>query len=241
MYTPLSAAAPPTALSPLVAAVVQDIDANYAHPALPAAVLRRANCSPRHLARIFRREMGETMGHYLARVRVGRAAALIERGEKIEAVSLLVGYRSAATLFRHFQRFLGATPRQYVGAASEPADRMCCPVARTKAFIDAHYPERLTLNRLAALAGSSRRQLTTRFEREVGRTVHAYLTEVRIRHGAALVMSGERIESVSLLVGYRSKKNFYRAFKALMRMSPLEYRARGPHHATIASSKSAES
>jgi AraC-like DNA-binding protein len=77
------------------------------------------------------------------------------------------------------------------------------------------------------VAGSSKRQLTTQFEREVGQTVHAYLTDVRIQRGAALVLSGERIEAVSLLVGYRSKKNFYRAFKSRMRMSPVEYRASG--------------
>jgi AraC-like DNA-binding protein len=240
MYKPLPIEAPPCAPSPLVADVVRYIEAHYAQCALPGGVLPRANCSPRHLARMFRREMGETIGRYLARVRVRRAAALIERGEKIEAASLLVGYRSSATLFRHFQRFLGTTPRQFVGhTADEPADRMGSPVARTKAFIDTHYGQRVTLNGLAAMAGSSRRQLTTRFEREVGQTVHAYLTEVRIRHGAALVLAGERIEDVSLLVGYRSKKNFYRAFRALIAMSPMEYRASVRHQATMASSNSA--
>jgi AraC-like DNA-binding protein len=224
MYTPLLAAPSSRTLSPLVADIVKYIDANFAHPALPAVVLRRTNCSPRHLTRLFRREVGETIGRYLARVRVRHAAALVERGEKVEAVSLLVGYRSAATLFRHFHRLLGTTPRRYAGHQAPSADRACSAVAKARAFIDTHYAERLTLNHLAAVAGSSRRQLTTRFEREFGQTVHAYLTDVRIRRGAALVLSGERIEAVSLLVGYRSKKNFYRAFKSRMRMSPVEYR-----------------
>ena len=227
MYTPTSIAPASRTLSPLVADVVHYIDANFAHPALPAVVVRHANCSPRHLARMFRREMGETIGRYLARVRVRHAAALVTRGEKVEAVSLLVGYRSAATLFRQFHRFLGTTPRRYAGHHTPYGEQTCSPVDKAKAFIDAHYAERLTLNRLAAVAGSSKRQLTTQFEREVGQTVHAYLTDVRIQRGAALVLSGERIEAVSLLVGYRSKKNFYRAFKSRMRMSPVEYRASG--------------
>ena len=242
MYKSVPMAAPGCSLSPLVAAVARYIETHYAQPLLTGAIMPRANCSPRHLARMFRREMGETMGRYLARVRVRRAAALIERGEKIDAASLLVGYRSAATLFRHFQRYFGTTPRQFVGYAVDgDADVLSPPVARTKTYIDARYAERITLDRLAAIAGSSRRQLTTRFEREIGQTVHAYLTGVRIRHSAALVLAGERIEAVSLLVGYRSKKNFYRAFKARMQMSPLQYRASVGHQATIASSNSAAS
>jgi AraC-like DNA-binding protein len=241
MYKHLSIAVPSRALSPLVADVVQYIESHYAHVALPAAVLPRANCSPRQLSRIFRREMGETIGRYLARVRLRRAAALLARGEKIEAVSLLVGYRSTATLFRHFQRFVGATPRQYAGRGPVSTDEINTPVGRAKTFIDAHYAERLTLNAVAAVAGSSRRHLTTCFERDVGQTVHGYLTAVRVRHAAALVVSGEKIEAVSLMVGYRSKKNFYRAFKARMGMSPVEYRASMRHQATIASAKSAAS
>ena len=239
MYKQVSIALPPRALSPLVADVVQYIESHYAYTALPAAVLPRANCSPRHLSRVFRREMGETIGRYLARVRLRRAATLLARGEKIEAVSLLVGYRSTATLFRHFQRFVGATPRQYAGRGDAVPDAGSTPVGRAKAFIDAHYAERITLNTVAAVAGSSRRHLTTCFERDVGQTVHGYLTAVRVRQAALLVLSGEKIEAVSLLVGYRSKKNFYRAFKARMGMSPVEYRASVRHQAAMASSKSA--
>ena len=89
------------------------------------------------------------------------------------------------------------------------------------------------------MAGSSRRHLTTCFERDVGQTVHGYLTAVRVRQASLLVLSGEKIEAVSLLVGYRSKKNFYRAFKAHTGMSPVEYRGSVRHQATMASSNSA--
>src|SRR5688572_10490577 len=123
MYTPLRAVPYTRTLSPLVADIVKYIDANFAHPALPAVVLRRTKCSARHLSRMFRREVGETIGRYLARVRVLHAAALVKRGEKVEAVSLLVGYRSAATLFRHFHRLLGTTPRRYAGHQAPSADR----------------------------------------------------------------------------------------------------------------------
>lgn len=40
-----------------------------------------------------------------------------------------------------------------------------------------------------------------------------------------LIAGGEKIEAVSLMVGYRSKKNFYRHFKAAVGMTPLTYKS----------------
>jgi AraC-like DNA-binding protein len=40
----------------------------------------------------------------------------------------------------------------------------------------------------------------------------------------ALIRQGQKIEAVSLMVGYRSRKNFYRHFKAAVGMTPLTYK-----------------
>jgi AraC-like DNA-binding protein len=45
-----------------------------------------------------------------------------------------------------------------------------------------------------------------------------------LHHAAALIRTGEKIEAVSLLVGYRSKKNFYRHFKDELGVTPTVYR-----------------
>lgn len=50
------------------------------------------------------------------------------------------------------------------------------------------------------------------------------MTQTRVHHAAALIRTGEKIEVVSLLVGYRSKKNFYRHFKERYGVTPLAYR-----------------
>jgi len=72
--------------------------------------------------------------------------------------------------------------------------------------------------------GRSKRYLATLFHHQTGQTVHGFLTEVRMHHAASLIRSGEKIEAVSLLVGYRSKKNFYRHFKEQLGVTPTVYR-----------------
>jgi YesN/AraC family two-component response regulator len=90
--------------------------------------------------------------------------------------------------------------------------------------IDQSYAEPITLH---SLAGELHRQgayLGAMFRREIGVSMHHWLTRVRLDHAAALILEGVKVEAVSMLVGYRSKKNFYRQFKRRFGMTPLGYR-----------------
>jgi AraC-like DNA-binding protein len=98
-------------------------------------------------------------------------------------------------------------------------------VERLTHFIDENYAERLTLDVLAAVVGRSKRHLATLFRQQTGQTVHRYLTQVRVHHAAALIRQQEKIEAVSLLVGYRGKKNFYQHFKQQLGVTPGAYKA----------------
>ena len=46
-----------------------------------------------------------------------------------------------------------------------------------------------------------------------------------MHHAAALIRQREKIEAVSLLVGYRGKKNFYQHFKQQLGVTPGVYKA----------------
>ena len=106
------------------------------------------------------------------------------------------------------------------------SDRLPSPlVQRAKDLVDERYAERLTLADVAAAVGRSKRHLAALFRQELAMTLHDYLTRVRLRRAVELIREGKKIEAVSLLVGYRSKKNFYRHFKALTGMTPMAYRA----------------
>jgi AraC-like DNA-binding protein len=97
-------------------------------------------------------------------------------------------------------------------------------VVQMLSLIEERYAEPLTLDVLAAALGRSKRYLATLFHHQTGQTVHEFLTQVRLHHAAALIRTGEKIEAVSLLVGYRSKKNFYRHFKDELGVTPTVYR-----------------
>jgi len=97
-------------------------------------------------------------------------------------------------------------------------------VERLIDFIDEHYAQRLTLPVLADSVGRSKRHVATVFRQETGEAIHHYLTRVRVHHAAALIRQGEKIEAVSLLVGYRSKKDFYRHFKQQIGVNPAVYK-----------------
>lgn len=99
-------------------------------------------------------------------------------------------------------------------------------VIRAMRFIEDHYVQSITVARIAAAVGRSPKHLGTLFRQYAGTTVHGYVIRVRLRRAVHLLRNGEKIEAVSLLVGYRSKKNFYRHFRSLMGVTPSAYRAR---------------
>jgi AraC-like DNA-binding protein len=118
--------------------------------------------------------------------------------------------------------------RQHILEVFLPAVRKRRPVSpiadETKRIIDERYAEPLTLNMLAGAVGRSKRHLASVFQRAFGMSVHRYQTRVRLNRALTLIREGEKIEAVSLLVGYRSKKNFYRNFSAHIGVTPTAYR-----------------
>jgi AraC-like DNA-binding protein len=101
------------------------------------------------------------------------------------------------------------------------------PVVQLKALIECEYARPLTLKTLAAAVGKERTYAATLFRRFTGQTLHEYLTAVRVRHAGELIRDGYKIEAAMLLVGYRSKRSFYRQFRALTGVTPGAYRLRG--------------
>jgi transcriptional regulator GlxA family with amidase domain len=109
----------------------------------------------------------------------------------------------------------------------EQSDRSKCSseVAHAVRYMEAHCEERISLARLAHAVGCSRSTLTRAFRRDLGQSAHAYLVGIRMERAAAGVRTGDKIEAVMLGVGFRSKRNFYRQFKARFGRTPAGYRA----------------
>jgi transcriptional regulator GlxA family with amidase domain len=79
-----------------------------------AALARRANVSPRTLARAFGAELGTTPGAYVEALRLDAARRLLETTDRsVEDVARSCGFGTVETMHRAFRRRLGTTPGQY--------------------------------------------------------------------------------------------------------------------------------
>jgi transcriptional regulator GlxA family with amidase domain len=79
-----------------------------------AALARRMGLSPRHFARLFRHEVGDTPAAWVEAARVAAARALLEAGRDApKRVAALCGFADADTLRRAFARHVGVTPAEY--------------------------------------------------------------------------------------------------------------------------------
>ncbi len=77
------------------------------------ALAAKAHISPRHLSRLFRRELGSTPARYVESVLVDAAMRLLHDGHSVTATAGRVGLGSPETLRRLFLTHVGVSPRAY--------------------------------------------------------------------------------------------------------------------------------
>jgi transcriptional regulator GlxA family with amidase domain len=104
----------PVTANPTLRRVLDGVAARPAEDHSLEALSERAGFSVRHLARVFRRELGLTPGRYVERVRVEAAKARLQQGdEPLAAVARAVGFGSEETMRRAFRREAVTTPADY--------------------------------------------------------------------------------------------------------------------------------
>ena len=88
-----------------------------AHPAQDhsiKALAARAGLSPRHFARLFHQEVGETPGTWVEQARIQAARERLEHGhESPKQVAAHCGFANADTLRRAFSKAVGVSPAEY--------------------------------------------------------------------------------------------------------------------------------
>ena len=109
-----------------------------------------------------------------------------------------------------------------------PRNPACASIVDAGRLLETRFIEPWTEERLARQVGYPRRLLARQFRSQYGVSIHAFLTAQRLR-AAALLLTDEhaKIEAVSLLVGYKSKKNFYAEFRRSTGLTPAQFRSRG--------------
>lgn len=97
----------------LVAHVMKLIDLHYAEPLTTDNVAKRVGRSARDVRHAFRRAVGVPLRTYLTGIRMERARQLLKESAKIEAVALLVGYKSKRQFIRQFKLHAGMLPSRF--------------------------------------------------------------------------------------------------------------------------------
>jgi AraC-like DNA-binding protein len=99
------------------------------------------------------------------------------------------------------------------------------PVARAKAWLEAHMAEDVDLASVAAAAGLSRFHLIRAFRKETGLTPHAWLADLRVLRARRLLSKGIAPADVALACGFADQSHLTRAFKARIGTTPGRFRA----------------
>lgn len=98
-------------------------------------------------------------------------------------------------------------------------------VEQVRSFIDAHYTERLSLDRLSEQFFISKFHLSREFKRITGSTIGNYILVKRIEQAKRqLRFSNESLEAIARSCGFLDSSYFIKAFKKTENLTPNQYR-----------------
>ena len=98
-------------------------------------------------------------------------------------------------------------------------------VVPVKAWLDAHYAEKITLDDLSARFFVNKYYLTRVFKEHYGQSINAYLLGVRITRAKQLLrFTDKSVEEIGLECGLGALHYFSRVFKEVEGMPPSKYR-----------------
>ena len=97
----------------------------------------------------------------------------------------------------------------------------------TADYMDSHYNEPLTLDRLARLAGMSKNQFLRRFRKEFDTTPIQYLLELRIKHACLLLEQSDlSIDRIASATGFCDGNYFIKLYRKRFHRPPGRDRKR---------------
>jgi len=99
-------------------------------------------------------------------------------------------------------------------------------IRRVREYLQEHYGEDITLNRLAQVAQLSPYYLSRVFHAQVGITLREYQLQVRIDRAKSLLTRGMTVRQVAAETGFVDQSHLTRYFKRLVQTTPGSYRLR---------------
>jgi AraC-like DNA-binding protein/mannose-6-phosphate isomerase-like protein (cupin superfamily) len=139
------------------------------------------------------------------------------------------GFRFMATAA--FMQIVGHLSRCFA-RTKHPDSRALLRIGEAISHLAAHYRERVDLDGLAGLARMSNRNFRRSFRAATGTSPIAHLIRLRVNHAAALLRRTDlSITEIAYEVGFSDSNYFARQFRALLGVTPSQYRRQ---HARLA-------
>jgi two-component system response regulator YesN len=92
-------------------------------------------------------------------------------------------------------------------------------------YIQDHYQEDITLQRIAERYFLSREYISRKFKQEMNENISDFIGRIRIEKAKLLLLNPQlRMVQISEMVGYQDEKYFSKVFKKLVGISPNQYR-----------------
>jgi AraC-like DNA-binding protein len=99
------------------------------------------------------------------------------------------------------------------------------PAAKIKEYLNTHYQEDITLDKLTEVIGYSKNYLCRIFRENTGITINEYLSNVRINRAADILASTDmEVSEVSKATGFTNIFHFIKKFKKVIGIPPGGYR-----------------
>jgi AraC-like DNA-binding protein len=116
-------------------------------------------------------------------------------------------------------------------SAPEYRNRISNPIAAAKEYIDNNVKEQLSLSNIADIVGFSLSHFKYKFTREIGMTPGEYIMQKKIFDSVSLLPE-RSLTYIAYEYSFSSPQHYSKNFKAVMGMTPKEYRKKMKDHTT---------
>lgn len=149
--------------------------------------------------------------------RIGAEQEKQESGWKIAVQSLIVYLLTL--LYRCYEE------KQELDEDREDFQRMYTRICAVFTYIEGHFKEKITLEKLAQEVSMSPHYLCKCFRRVTGRTIFAYIEQMRVQYGCYLLRTTQAsVMEIAMDSGFNTVSYFNRIFKKYKGCTPKQYR-----------------
>lgn len=96
-------------------------------------------------------------------------------------------------------------------------------ILRARRLIEKQFEEPWTIERLAKTVGLNERDMKAGFRRLIGRSIHAYLRDIRLEAAASMLRDGRTVTDAALAAGFGNLSHFSKTFRESKGLLPREY------------------